>query len=123
RVGADLDRDPRADGGLPRRRLARTRLEHLAHDHVLDLGRLEARALEARPDDDRAELGRLLRGERAAELPERSADCGDDDRPTLCHPASLANPASVPCRRCAPSVKVAATGTCPGCMRRKGGYR
>src|SRR5438105_1804541 len=37
RVGADLDRDPRADRRLARRGLARSRLEHLAHDHVLDL--------------------------------------------------------------------------------------
>src|ERR1051325_3200829 len=40
---------------------------------------LEPRAPRAGPDDDRAELGRALVGEGAAKLPERRADCRDDD--------------------------------------------
>ena len=37
RVARDLLREPRADRRLPGRRLAGAALEHLAHDHVLDL--------------------------------------------------------------------------------------
>ena len=42
RVGRDLLRDSRGDRGLTRRRLARARLEHLAHEDVADLGGIEA---------------------------------------------------------------------------------
>ena len=55
------------------------RLEHLAHDHVLGLVRLEPDALERGLDHDRAELRRLVAREPAAELAERRADGGDDD--------------------------------------------
>ncbi len=48
RVGRDVDRDPRADRGLPRRSLAGAGLQHLAHDHVLHFAPLEADALERR---------------------------------------------------------------------------
>ena len=37
RVGGHLDRQPGADRSLPRGRLAGAALQHLAHDHVLDL--------------------------------------------------------------------------------------
>ena len=60
-------------------RLPGAGLQHLAHDHVVDLAALEADALEARADRDRAELGRGIRGEAAVELAERRADCRDDD--------------------------------------------
>ena len=44
----DLLRDPGPDGGLPGRRLARPALQHLAHDHVLDLVVRDARCARAR---------------------------------------------------------------------------
>ena len=70
---------PAADRGLPGRRLAYPGLEHLAHDHVLDLVRLEPGPLESGLDRDRAELRRLVSGQAAAELPERRSGGGDDD--------------------------------------------
>src|SRR5205823_4105090 len=79
-----------------RGRLARSRLQHLAHDHVLDLVGLEPRALERGADDDRPELGRRLVGERAAELAERRADGGDDDGAG--HEASVAKASSRPAK-------------------------
>jgi hypothetical protein len=51
----------------------------LSHDHVLDLAVLDPGAVEPRSDHERAEVGRLVAGEPAAELPERRADGGDDD--------------------------------------------
>src|SRR5436190_20596110 len=59
RVRRRLDRQPCADGRLARRSLAGARLEHLAHDHVLRLARLEADTSERRLDGQRAELRRL----------------------------------------------------------------
>ena len=78
RVGGNLDRDPGADRRLARGRLARSRLEHLAHDHVPDLARIDAGPLEPCADHDRPELGRRQRRETAAELPEGGPDGGDD---------------------------------------------
>ena len=46
--------------------------------------RLEPDPLERRPDRDRAELGRLVAGEAAAELAERRADGGDDHASGTC---------------------------------------
>ena len=63
---------PAADRGLPRGRLAGAALEHLAHDHVLDLARLDAGALERSAAIVIApSSGALYPGESAAELPER----------------------------------------------------
>ena len=45
---------------------------------VLDLVVRDVDAVERGADRDRAELGRLLAGEAAAELAERRADGGDD---------------------------------------------
>ncbi len=45
-----------ADGRLARGRLPGTGLQHLAHDDVPDLGRVDPDALEPGPDRDRAEL-------------------------------------------------------------------
>ena len=47
RVGGRLDRDPRADRRLPRRRLAGARLQHLAHDHVVGLAAARSRRARA----------------------------------------------------------------------------
>ena len=74
-----LLRQPGADRRLTRGRLAGAGLQHLAHDHVLDLVVLDPGAVERRADHDRAELGRLVAGEPAAELAERRADGRDDD--------------------------------------------
>ena len=65
--------------------LARAGLEHLAHDHVLRLARLETDASERRLDDVRAELRRLVAREPAAEAAEGRADGGDDDRAWSVH--------------------------------------
>ena len=78
RVRGQLDRQPGSDRRLARRRLARAALQHLAHDRVLDLLVLDAGAVERGPDRDRAELGRLVPGERAAEPPEGRAHSRDD---------------------------------------------
>src|SRR5207237_6621382 len=88
RVGADFDRQSRADRRLPGRRLARSALQDLAHDHVLHLAGLEPDALERGADDDGAELGRFAIGETATELPERRANGRDDHRTS--HGASVA---------------------------------
>ena len=79
RVGGHLLRDPRADRRLPGGRLAGACLQHLAHDDVADLGRVDPGPLEPGRDRDRAELRGGNAGEPAAELPERRADGGDDD--------------------------------------------
>src|SRR6266542_463765 len=79
RVGAELDRQSSPDRRLPRRRLAGAALEHLAHDGVLDVLVGDPGAVERRPDHERAELGRLVARKRAAELPERGANCAEDD--------------------------------------------
>jgi hypothetical protein len=79
RVRGHLLREPGADGGLTGGRLAGAALQHLAHDHVLDLVADDARPLERRADRDGAEPGRLEVAQAAAELPERRADCRDDD--------------------------------------------
>ena len=60
RVRRDLDRNARPDRGLPGRRLAYPRLEHLAHDDVLDLVRLEPGPLESGLDRDPAQLRSLV---------------------------------------------------------------
>ena len=79
RVRGHVDRQAGADRGLPRRRLAGAALEHLSHDGVLDVPVLDAHAVERAADGDRAQLGRLLGRETAAELPERRAYGRDDD--------------------------------------------
>ena len=78
RVGRHLLRDPGADRRLAGGRLAGAGLEHLAHDDVADLGRVDARPLEPGPDRDRAELGRRVPREAAAEPAERRPHGGDD---------------------------------------------
>ena len=55
-------------------------LQHLAHDHVLDLLRLELRTGERFADGKRTELGRGVRGEATTEASERRSHGGDDDR-------------------------------------------
>ena len=69
---------PAPIGRLARGRLPGSGLQHLAHDHVLRLLRLEADSLQRAADRDRAELRRLVAGEGAAELAEGRADRRDD---------------------------------------------
>jgi hypothetical protein len=83
RVGGDLLGDSRADRGLPRRRLARSCLEHLPHNDVAHIRGRDARPLEAGADRDRAELGRRDVRQPTAEAAERRANGGDDDG--ACH--------------------------------------
>ena len=54
-------------------------LQHLAHDHVLDLLGLDAGALERAADRDPAEFGGGNGGDRAAELADRGAGGSEDD--------------------------------------------
>ena len=70
---------PRLDLRLARGDLALAGLEHLAHDDVLDLLRLDVGALERGLDGGAAELGRVERGEAAAELADRRARGAEDD--------------------------------------------
>src|SRR5439155_7270744 len=62
----------------------------LAHDHVVDLLAPELDALERRTNRNRAELGRCVALEPAAETAERRADGGDDD--AAAHAATLVRP-------------------------------
>ena len=56
-----------------------TALQHLTHDDVLDLGRVDAGALDGRADRLAAERGRSEAGDGAAEAPERRARGCEDD--------------------------------------------
>jgi hypothetical protein len=78
RVGGHVDRKAGRDRCLPRRRLTDAGLEHLAHDHVLDLSGLQSAALECGADHVCAELGRLGTRQPAAETPERRPNGGHD---------------------------------------------
>ena len=71
--------DPRLDLRLARGDLPLAGLDHLAHDDVLDLLGLDAGALERGLDRGAAELGRVERGEAAAELADRGARGTEDD--------------------------------------------
>jgi hypothetical protein len=57
RGAAGRQRQPGAERGLARRRLALAGGQHAAHDHFIDLFRLEAGALDGGLDRDAAELG------------------------------------------------------------------
>jgi hypothetical protein len=65
--------------GLARRVLARTRRQHLAHDHLTDLRRVDVGARQRFLDHDRAQLGGRDLGQRAAELADGGADGRNDD--------------------------------------------
>ena len=69
---------PRLDLRLARGDLALAGLDHLTHDHVLDLLRLDAGALERGLDGGAAELGGVERREAAAELADRGARGTED---------------------------------------------
>jgi hypothetical protein len=79
RVRRHFLRDAGRDRGLSSRRLAHSGLKDLPDDRILDLVRLELRALERAADRDRAELRRREMREPAAEAPERRADGRHDD--------------------------------------------
>ena len=75
----DLLGDPGLDLGLAGRDLPLAGLQHLAHDHVLDLVRLDLGALERGLDRGRAELGGVHARQTSAELAERCAGCAEYD--------------------------------------------
>ena len=81
RLGGDLLGNPRLDLGLPGGDLALTRLQHLAHHHVLDLVGLDLGALERGLDCPPAELGRVDARQASAELAKRCADCTEYNGP------------------------------------------
>ena len=70
--------DAALDLGLARGDLPLAGLQHLAIGNGLDLVGLDARALERLGDRDAAEVGRVERGERAAELADGRASGGED---------------------------------------------
>ncbi len=78
RLRADLLRDARLDLRLARGNLALPGLQHLTHDHVLDVFGGDVGALQGGLDGDTAELGRVKRCQTAAHLPDRGA-CGAED--------------------------------------------
>ena len=78
RLRGDLLRDPGLDLRLARGDLALAGLDHLAHDHVLDLLGRDLGALERGLDRGAAELGRVEARKTAAELADRRAGGGQD---------------------------------------------
>ena len=80
-----VHRDAALDRGLAGGDLAGAGLEHLAHDHVLDLVGRDARALERGLDRDAAEVGGGEVLERAEQPAHRGARSGDDDRGSDAH--------------------------------------
>ena len=73
RTANEGKRQPATQAGLARRRLAEASLQHAAEQDLLDVLRLDARALHGGPDRHRAEFGRRQRGEVAGEAADRRA--------------------------------------------------
>ena len=69
-----------AKRGLSRGVLSETGADHVAHDALVDQGRIDARATNRFGDDERAELGRGEVLQRAEKLARRRADRADDHR-------------------------------------------
>lgn len=67
------------DERLPGRSLARSTLDHLAHDDLFNLGGIHARTGNRVADDHGAKLGSGERVETAEITANRGADSGDDD--------------------------------------------
>src|SRR5919106_970955 len=76
----DLPRDTGPDGGLPGGDLAGPGLDHLAHDHVVDLVSLQPRPGEGLPDRRPAEVDGLDVAEPAAEPTDRRPSAAHDHR-------------------------------------------
>ena len=64
--------------GLPRRRLALARRQHVAHDHFVDVVGRDARARDRRLDRDGAEVARRQRREVALKAAHRRARRADN---------------------------------------------
>ncbi len=77
--GRALDRHAGLDRRLARGALASARLQDLAHDHFLDIGRGDAGALDRGLDGDGAQFVGWQAGEGAVEGPDRGASGGNDD--------------------------------------------
>ncbi|MCY1231456.1 hypothetical protein D9M72_439060 [compost metagenome] len=75
----DVPADAGADGALPRRVLARSRLQHLAHDDRIHLLRGNAARGEGRLDGMRPELHRREAGQLSVEAALRRAGRSEDD--------------------------------------------
>jgi hypothetical protein len=80
RQGGHAHSDPALDRGLTGRDLARAGLDHVAHDHVVDLVAADPGALQGRRDRERAEVHRREVLERARQLSDRGTGTPDDDR-------------------------------------------
>src|SRR5207302_3014263 len=76
---ARADRNAGADSGLPRRRLADRRLQHVAHDHLLDLVRTHPRVFQRAANSDRPELRRRHRRKRSLKRSDRRPCAAEND--------------------------------------------
>ena len=79
-IAGTRHRDAGLRRGLARGDLALAGLEHVAHEHVVDLLGADAGALERGLDREPAEVGGAEAGERAGELADRRAGRSDDHR-------------------------------------------
>ena len=75
----DVHGDAGLDGCLPCGDLPLTGVEDLAHDHVVDVLRVDARLVEGALDGEAAEVGAAEALERAAHPTHGGASAGDDD--------------------------------------------
>ena len=91
-VARHLDRQAGVERGDPADRRGLPVRVALAEDHVVDLGWIDAAALDDRADDGRSEPGGRNVAEDAAEAPDRRPQGLADHR--LSHPESLASVAS-----------------------------
>src|SRR6476620_11297928 len=75
----DAHRDARLGGRLAGRDLAGARLQHLAHDHVVDLVAADAGLVQGALDRDTAEVGTREALQRTEQAAHRGPRTGDDD--------------------------------------------
>ena len=78
----DAHADAGRHRGLPGGDLARARLQHLPHDHVLDLIRAHPRPVQGRGDRDPAQFAGRLAGEGSEQAAYRCPGRADNDRLT-----------------------------------------
>jgi hypothetical protein len=67
------------DGSLSRRILTQSGRDYIPHDALIDLGRINAGALDGLTDSNGAELRRTQIGEAALKFSDGRAAAGDDD--------------------------------------------
>ena len=78
--GGDAHAQATLDGGLPCRDLALAGLQDVAHDHVVDRGRVQRRAPQCLDDGSASEIDGGQAGEGAEKLADGGPCPGDDDR-------------------------------------------